>query len=77
MMADLPPVRVTPYDCPFTAVMCDYFGPIQVRERMSTRRTIQQKRWGCLFTCLATRAVHLELVNSLTTEAFINCLIRF
>ena len=77
MMADLPPARVTPNTTPFTQVMCDYFGPITVKDRSTTRRSIPQKRWGCIFTCLSTRAVHLELANDLTTDAFINCLIRF
>ena len=35
------------------------------------------KQYGCLFTCLATRAVHIEVAHSLTTSSFINFLSRF
>ncbi|XP_043199980.1 uncharacterized protein LOC122369359 [Amphibalanus amphitrite] len=71
-MSDLPPERVTPDEPPFTKVGCDYFGPFFVK---SGRR--QSKRYGVLFTCLATRGVHIEVANSLDTSSFINALRRF
>ena len=37
----------------------------------------RQKRWLCLFTCLATRAIHLEMAWALDTESFLNCFTRF
>ena len=70
-MADLPADRLTPADV-FSVCMCDYFGPFHVR---IGRRT--EKRYGCLFTCQVTRAIHIEVAHSLETDSFINCLLRF
>lgn len=58
----LPPERVN-YSSPFTFTGIDLLGPVQVR----TGKEIS-KRWVCLFTCLAVRAVHLEIVQNLTAE---------
>ena len=55
-MADLPEVRVVPEKPPFAFVGVDYFGPLEVKQRRS-----RVERYGCLFTCLTTRAVHIEL----------------
>eukprot|EP00057_Strongylocentrotus_purpuratus_P002697 XP_003725052.1 PREDICTED: uncharacterized protein LOC100888496 [Strongylocentrotus purpuratus] len=72
MMADLPDVRVTPDRPPFTYVGVDYFGPFHVKQGRS-----RVKRYGCIFTCLTMRAVHIEIANSLDTDSFINALRRF
>ena len=45
---------------------CGLFWPLLVKERRST-----VKRYGYLFTCLVTRAVHLEIAHSLETDSFI------
>ena len=73
-MADLPPERLTPDRLrpPFTFLCIDYFGPFLVRLK---RNSI--KRYGCLFTCLASRAVHIEISHSLDTNSFIHALRRF
>ena len=71
-MADLPKERVTPDKPPFTNTGLDYFGPFLVKVGRS-----MVKRYGCIFTCLASRAVHLELSHSLDTDSFIQALRRF
>jgi transposase InsO family protein len=71
-MADLPEERVTANKPPFTCVGLDYFGPIEVKRG----RTVL-KRYGCVFTCLSSRAVHIEVANSLETDCFIQVLLRF
>ena len=71
-MASLPKCRLTAYEPPFSFTDMDLFGPIYVKHG---RRTA--KRWCCLFTCLTTRSVHLEVVNSMDTDEFIMCLRRF
>ncbi|XP_071088902.1 uncharacterized protein [Haliotis cracherodii] len=71
-MADLPAQRVTPDEPPFTFVGVDYFGPFDVK-----RGRKHEKRYGVLFTCLTTRAVHIEVAYSLDTDSCINALRRF
>lgn len=39
--------------------------------------TVNQKRWALMFTCLASRAVHLEAIEDLSTASLINALRRF
>ena len=70
-MADLPKERITPSP-PFTYSGVDYFGPFYIKQG---RKDV--KRYGVLFTCLASRAVHIETADTLETDSFINALRRF
>jgi len=71
LMASLPKDQFQ-VAAPFSKVGVDYFGPIMVKHFCK-----QEKPYGCLFTCLVTRAVHLEMTKSLETDSFINTLRRF
>ena len=71
LMADLPEARFDSRHA-FSSVGLDFCGPVHVRVR---RRT--EKRYILLVTCLATRAVHLELTPSLDTDSFLLALRRF
>ena len=71
-MAELPNARVAIGNPVFSATGCDLWGPMLVKERRS-----RVKRWGCIFTCLSVRAVHLELVSSLESDSFLLALRRF
>lgn len=71
LMADLPQDRALPSP-PFTYVGVDYFGPFVIKEKRK-----ELKRWGVLFTCLSSRAVHLEVSDTLSTSSFLNALRRF
>ena len=72
LMADLPASRVSPNEPAFYRVGVDYFGPFTIKQGRSN-----VKRYGCIFTCLTTRAVHIEISHSLDTDSFINALQRF
>ena len=63
-MANLRDDRVRPA-IPFLYCAVDYFGPWYVKEGHC-----QLKRYGVLFTCLVSRAVHLEVAYSLTADSF-------
>ena len=71
-MAPLPLARVTMLEGAFRATGMDYFGPMKVK-----RGKTVTKIWGVLFRCLATRAVHIELTDSLDTDAALMVISRF
>lgn len=75
IMADLPTSRITP-SRPFCHVGIDYGGPFIVRESRR-RKAREYKAYMALFVCFATKAVHIETVTELSTEAFLAAFDRF
>ncbi|XP_075157631.1 uncharacterized protein LOC142230898 [Haematobia irritans] len=71
-MGPLPIDRVTPYVRPFSYRGVDLFGPCYVTIRRS-----QERRWVAIFTCLTVRAIHLEIVENISTDSFILALKNF
>uniref|UniRef100_A0A5S6QXU1 Integrase catalytic domain-containing protein n=1 Tax=Trichuris muris TaxID=70415 RepID=A0A5S6QXU1_TRIMR len=71
-MAPLPVERLRAFSPPFSCLGIDYFGPFSdlVRRRY-------EKRYGCLFTCLNSRAVHIEISALLDTDSFLMAFRRF
>ena len=57
---------------PFSCCWIDMFEPFTVKDSRK-----EKKRYGAFFTCLSSRAVHIEVSHSMTTDSFIMCLRRF
>lgn len=51
---------------PFSYSGIDHFGPL-----FSKSTSGPQKMWVCLFTCLVTRAIQLELLEDMSSERFL------
>uniref|UniRef100_A0A915DCU7 Integrase catalytic domain-containing protein n=1 Tax=Ditylenchus dipsaci TaxID=166011 RepID=A0A915DCU7_9BILA len=66
-----PAPRVLP-NPPFSCTGVDYLGPVNLKTEIGSR-----KAWIALFTCLSTRAMHLELVFELSADKFLGALKRF
>ena len=70
-MSDLPVDRVS-QSAPFENVGADFFCPYSVKNRRSI-----VKRYGVVFTCLYSRAIHIEICIDMTSDSFILALRRF
>lgn len=66
LMSNLPPAHFCLLNPPFYSPGVDHFGPFTVKVGRHN-----EKRWGVMFKCLTTRAVHLELLTSLDSDAFL------
>lgn len=75
IMGHLPEAR-TNACFPFHSCGVDFAGPFMISNRKGRGNRIS-KCYLCLFVCLSTKAIHLELVSELSTQAFILCLRRF
>lgn len=76
MMGNLPTTRTTVVDKPFTNTMVDFTGAIFIKTSKIRNAKII-KAYICIFICMATKAIHVELVSDMTGEAFIASLRRF
>ncbi len=65
-MSDLPSERMEPSP-PFTYCGMDCFGPFLTKKGRK-----EHKRYGLLFTCFCSCAIHVEMLDDLSTDAFIN-----
>lgn len=75
LMGQLPESRITPGRA-FIDTSVDYAGPMLIK-RYSGRTRVVDKGYIAVFVCDKTRAIHLELVSNLTSEAFIAAFTRF
>ncbi|CAI6372092.1 unnamed protein product [Macrosiphum euphorbiae] len=74
-MGNLPSFRISQIK-PFCRTGVDFTGPFQVKAAM-IRKINVTKAYICIFVCMVTTAVHIELVSDLSTPLFIAALDRF
>lgn len=75
IMGDLPKSRLISGQV-FNIVGVDYMGPLTIKDRKG-RGAKFSKCYVSVFVCFATKAIHLELVTELTSQAFIMAFRRF
>lgn len=73
-MAPLPEFRLKPAPI-FNTVAVDLFGPLTYRDMV--KRRVTGKGWGVVFVCMMSTAVHLELTEAYSTDAFLMAFRRF
>lgn len=73
IMAPLPDFRVGTSLRPFTHTAVDFAGPFLTKQG---RGKVKTKRYLCLFTCVQTRAIHLEIAYGLDVDSFLNAFYR-
>ena len=71
---DLPEFRVA-YEFAYTNIGADYGGPIYVKDVYA--ETEMHKAYFLLFTCAATRNVHIELCPNMSASCLLRALKRF
>ncbi|XP_026082522.1 uncharacterized protein LOC113058643 [Carassius auratus] len=74
VMGELPLERTKPA-APFEFTTLDLFGPYVVKD--TVKRRTEMKIWGVVFSCMASRAVHADIVEDLSTEGFLKTYQRF
>nr|XP_043874409.1 uncharacterized protein LOC122764147 isoform X1 [Solea senegalensis] len=74
IMADLPLERTGPAS-PFEFTTMDLFGPYEVKDEVKKRARLRV--WGIVFCCMASRAIHTEVVSDMSSEGFLLAYQRF
>ena len=74
VMAPLPRERVLPAPA-WTFTSVDLFGPLEHVDMV--RKRLKEKCWGIIFTCMVSRAVHIDLTQAYHTDAVLQALRRF
>lgn len=74
-MGNLPHFRINQVK-PFSVVGIDFGGPFTITMN-KTRGSKTLKSYVCVFVCCVIKALHVELVSDLSTEAFLAVLRRF
>ncbi|XP_033212186.1 uncharacterized protein LOC117169789 [Belonocnema kinseyi] len=74
-MGDLPKDR-TLFERPFKHAGIDFCGPFFIKKK-KYRNRVKVKIYAAVFVCFVTKAVHIEIVSDLTSEAFLACLRTF
>ncbi|XP_067223126.1 uncharacterized protein [Chanodichthys erythropterus] len=74
VMSDLPHERTSRAN-PFEYTTLDLFGPFEVRDAVKKRT--KKKVWGVVYCCMASRAIHADLVDDLSAESFLQAYSRF
>ena len=75
-MSDLPEQRVTHKGEVFSHTGLDYAGPFTLKLGR-VRKPVKVESYIGVFVCMATKAVHLEVISDATTESFQAALQRF
>ena len=70
-MANMPAEGLIPSNYPFSATIIDFL------DHTTSSMDVMVKRYGCLFTCFKSRAVHIKVLHSLDADSVIMVLTRF
>jgi hypothetical protein len=73
-MGPLPDHRVQ-VGAVFQSVAIDLFGPVEYQQHVKKRQV--GKGWGVVFVCTTTSALHVEFMDTYSTDSFLMALRRF
>ena len=69
------PIETLQPSPPFTNLGVDFFGPFMIRGEVQKRT--RGKCFGVIFTCLVSRAIHVDISSDYSTDSFLQVLRRF